>query len=41
VIVTGRRKMIQADIEEYRRLITEVRSRRATVSAGQRVADMV
>jgi hypothetical protein len=41
VIVTGRRKMIQADIDEYRRLIAEVRSRRATIAAGQRVGDMV
>jgi hypothetical protein len=41
VIVAGRRKMIQADIEEYRRMISEVRNRRATVVAGQRAADMV
>ncbi len=41
VIVTGRRKMIQADIDEYRRLIGEVRSRQATIAAGQRTADIV
>jgi hypothetical protein len=40
-IVTGRRKMIQADIEEYRRLISEVRNRRVAAAAGQSPVDMV
>jgi hypothetical protein len=40
-IVNGRRKMIQADIEEYRRLVQEVRNRRAAAVAGQSPANMV